>query len=171
MVEVTRDHTRSDEITRDHASSHLLLLPGGGAQSGARLMGRLPALLSAHGRRARRVLPRVHVRGGRDRRARRQGSKRELARDHTRSHEIAAHDVKDGVSVTDVRRLLLRPPKPGWRTKYLEKGKKRLSREEENAPQCCRVSLTIADKSTSGAHKFKSGCESAQHPIFPSCMR
>ena len=50
---------------------------------------------------------------------------------------IDAHDVKDGVSVTDVRRVALR-------------------RAAGAAPgACCRVQLRVLDESTSGEHKFK----------------
>jgi len=51
---------------------------------------------------------------------------------------IDGHDIKDGVSVTDVRRIPLRP-----------------SRREDSADGCCRVKLRIAAGTSSGEHKFK----------------
>jgi hypothetical protein len=51
---------------------------------------------------------------------------------------IDGHDIKDGVSVTDVRRVALRPA----RAPAAEGG-------------CCRVALRIAPGTSSGEHKFK----------------
>ena len=51
---------------------------------------------------------------------------------------IDAHDIKDGVSVTDVRRVPLRP-----------------SRRGGAADPCCRLRLHIAQGTSSGEHKFK----------------
>jgi hypothetical protein len=52
---------------------------------------------------------------------------------------IDAHDIKDGVSVTDVRRLPLRPAR----------------RAADKADGCCRVHLHISAGTSSGEHKFK----------------
>lgn len=54
---------------------------------------------------------------------------------------IDGHDIKDGVSVTDVRRIPLRPS--------------RRADAGQAAESCCRVSLRIAAGTSSGEHKFK----------------
>lgn len=57
---------------------------------------------------------------------------------------IDGHDIKDGVSVTDVRRVALRPSR--------RSGAEALS---SGGDACCRVRLQIASGTTSGEHKFK----------------
>ena len=57
---------------------------------------------------------------------------------------IDAHDVKDGVSVTDVRRVQLRAP-----------GRRDAPVDEGSNHSCCSVSLKVLPKSTSGEFKFK----------------
>ena len=57
---------------------------------------------------------------------------------------IDAHDVKDGVSVTDVRRVQLRAP-----------GRRDAPVDEGTNHSCCSVSLKVLPKSTSGEFKFK----------------
>ena len=52
---------------------------------------------------------------------------------------IDAHDIKDGVSVTDVRRLPLRPAR----------------RAVDKTDGCCRIHLHITAGTSSGEHKFK----------------
>jgi hypothetical protein len=56
---------------------------------------------------------------------------------------IDAHDVKDGVSVTDVRRVILRL-KP-----------RRSGKRKGEAGRLCAVRLRVMRQSTSGEHKFK----------------
>ena len=59
---------------------------------------------------------------------------------------IDAHDTKDGVSVTDVRRVVLRAARRG------------VGEEREAAGRgagCCSVRLRVAQGSSSGEHKFK----------------
>ena len=51
---------------------------------------------------------------------------------------LDGHDIKDGVSVTDVRRVALRPARPA-----------------AAAGGCCRVALRIAQGTSSSEHKFK----------------
>ncbi len=51
---------------------------------------------------------------------------------------IDGHDIKDGVSVTDVRRIPLRP-----------------NRRADGSEPCCRVRMHIASGTSSGEHKFK----------------
>ena len=57
---------------------------------------------------------------------------------------IDAHDVKDGVSITDVRRVQLRAP-----------GRRDAPVDEGSNHSCCSVSLKVLPKSTSGEFKFK----------------
>ena len=57
---------------------------------------------------------------------------------------IDAHDVKDGVSITDVRRVQLRAP-----------GRRDAPVDEGTNHSCCSVSLKVLPKSTSGEFKFK----------------
>ena len=57
---------------------------------------------------------------------------------------IDAHDVKDGVSVTDVRRVQLRAP-----------GRRDAPVDEGSNHSCCSMSLKVLPKSTSGEFKFK----------------
>ena len=54
---------------------------------------------------------------------------------------IDGHDIKDGVSVTDVRKLGLRPSRNGD--------------DAASSDGCCRVKLTIGQGTSSGEHKFK----------------
>ena len=56
---------------------------------------------------------------------------------------IDAHDVKDGVSVTDVRRVILRL-KP-----------RRNGKRKGEGGRLCAVRLRVMRQSTSGEHKFK----------------
>ena len=56
---------------------------------------------------------------------------------------IDGHDIKDGVSVTDVRRIGLRP------------NRGILGAALGASDECCRVRLEIASGTTSGEHKFK----------------
>ena len=56
---------------------------------------------------------------------------------------IDGHDIKDGVSVTDVRRIALRPSRRGG------------AALAPSAAPCCSVRLEIASSSSSGEHKFK----------------
>ena len=70
---------------------------------------------------------------------------------------IDGHDIKDGVSVTDVRRLVFRPGSA--------------SATGDDA-RCCRVQLTIASGTSSGEHKFKlmslllGGADASQLQVF-----
>ena len=57
---------------------------------------------------------------------------------------IDAYDVKDGVSITDVRRVQLRAP-----------GRRDAPVDEGSNHSCCSVSLKVLPKSTSGEFKFK----------------
>ena len=57
------------------------------------------------------------------------------------SDVIDGHDIKDGVSVTDVRRVGLRPNRRAGADSTLE--------------ACCRVRLQIGTGTSSGEHKFK----------------
>ena len=59
------------------------------------------------------------------------------------SQVIDAHDVKDGVSVTDVRRVILRL-KP-----------RRNGKRKGEGGRLCAVRLRVMRQSTSGEHKFK----------------
>ena len=56
---------------------------------------------------------------------------------------IDAHDIKDGVSVTDVRRVILRL-KP-----------RRNGKRKGEGGRLCGVRLRVMRQSTSGEHKFK----------------
>ncbi|KAL1503500.1 hypothetical protein AB1Y20_011981 [Prymnesium parvum] len=76
---------------------------------------------------------------------------------------IDAHDVKDGISVTDVRRINLRPARPRLRAaaEAAEAAEEEAEAAEAAdaggaaAKECCRVRLRVLPQTTSGEHKFK----------------
>lgn len=61
---------------------------------------------------------------------------------------IDGHDIKDGVSVTDVRKVGLRPARRGRAAVSTDAA-------DAAADACCRVQLKIDPGTTSGEHKFK----------------
>ena len=63
---------------------------------------------------------------------------------------IDGHDIKDGVSVTDVRKVGLRPARRGRAADATDE-----PAIGADGTACCRVQLTIAPGTSSGEHKFK----------------
>ena len=76
---------------------------------------------------------------------------------------IDGHDIKDGVSVTDVRKVALRPSRRGPGGMSFGGGRRGRGLAEAALPPaaaggdvaCCHVQLTIAPGTSSGEHKFK----------------
>ena len=61
---------------------------------------------------------------------------------------IDGHEVRDGISVTDVKKLTLKPVAQG-------EGVTLQKEWPTNASTCCAVTLRVLRDSTSGEHKFK----------------